>query len=115
MDQRQVARVVNGSQELQVWMKRGEAVAQSDRFGVTEGRVGCGRIEGKIAGTADCVIRSRIWRNGQVRATGSVSGVLDGDHGVQGVICAAQEDEQDLLDLSVRSGGRANAAFGQGP
>ena len=113
MDQSQVARVVNGGQELQGRMKRGEAVAQSDRVGVSEGLVGRRRVDWEVARAADRVIRGRIRRNRQARATRRVSVVLDGNDGIEGVIGAAQEDEQDFFLLPIGSG-QADAAFSQG-
>src|SRR5205823_12629986 len=99
--------------EFQRGMERGEAVAQADRVGVAESWVGGGGIDREVTGPGHGVIGAGVGQDLERGSAGRIGPVLDGNDRVEGVIGAAQEDEQDFLELSVRSG-RADGAFGQG-
>ena len=104
-------------------MQRGETVAHTDGISVTESGVGSASsysahiqiLRGIEARTRRAIIKApcRVFRDHDVGAIGRVvRRVTDRDDRVQGVIGAAQKDEQELFDFAVRAG-HADASFGE--
>ena len=114
MDQSQVSGIVHRGQKLQRGMERGETVPEVDGVPVAERQVRGGRANREITGADRRVVGQRIGWNLQGRAGTCISAVLDGDHRVQRIVGAAQEDKQQFLRFPVGAG-HTDGSFGQRP
>ena len=118
MDEREVAGVVNGSEEFQRGMECAKAVAEGNRAGIA-----VGVVAGSARGAAEIgVLRGiKACADAAVVRVGSVLGnpnpwaarrilrIKNGDDGVQGVIGAAQPDEENLPAVGADAAGSERA------
>ena len=101
VDEREIAGVIDRGKELKRRMERGEAVAERQAVGVVEGGGG---------GAADREERFAAGREGlrgilgdeDVLPVGRGVGVVaERDDGVEAVVGAAEEDEEELLHAAI--------------
>ena len=118
MHEREVAGVVNGGEEFQRGMQRAEAVAERNRAGVAVGVVvrsargaaEVGVLSGVKASTDAAVVRiGPVLGNPDRRPAGRVLGIENRDDGVQGIVGAAQPDEEDFLAVGSDAAGSERA------